>query len=354
MIEDTVNFERNYHLGKIVQGRAKVHLESAGKWYSSELLRNKVVRHRKAKDSKRFHLAVFVRGVVSLLFSHDDFPETFYLDQDRLRSLRTALHDLVYFEICFDLFHGLLRRLGYHRSMSHNIRHVLASALSAILENGGGHSPQQWDKNCDHISLELVRHALHTCGFSHTYDAGLVAETTKFLRDMMHVSFADHAAILQESITEQVQACVNSHMNSTPLDLFNALVAPSNPPPPPPPPPQYVSATPQLISDTSSPHVDQLLDTTNRITHIILLHWRTWGPIVYVIPEDDQPLSFPSADSPKPANTDHAHSAAINHIAADEAQTTAPMAPASGSEPAAQESQTETQFAGSAPEAEPL
>jgi hypothetical protein len=359
LIEDTVNFERNYHLGKIVQGRARVNLEAAQQWYSSEQQRLRVLQNPTPKDSMRFHLEVFVRAVVSLLFSHnplEEFPETFYLDQDRLRNLRTVLHDLVYFEICFDLFDQLLRRLGYQGSTSHSIRHVLRTSLSAILGDGAGHTLQQWMMNCEHISLELVRHALHTCGFTRTYDARLVSETTDCLHHMMLVSFPVHAATLEASITDQILSCVNSHAHSSPLDLFNALVAPSNPTPPP-PPPQYTSTTPQVVSDTLSPYVDQLLDITNRIAHIILLHWRTWGPIVYVIPKDDHatPLSISTSESQaKGENTaDHAHSTAINHLSVDESQAST-IASAAVGEPPGQDSQKETPFAGSAPEASPF
>jgi hypothetical protein len=359
LIEDTINFERNYHLGKIVQGRARVNLGNAQQWYSSEQHRHRVSHDPTAKDSMRVHLEVFVKAVVSLLLSPKpiEFPETFYLDHDRLQNLRIVLHDLVYFEICFTLFSQLLRRLGFHGSMSHSTRHVLRTSLSAILGDGAGHSFQQWMKNHEYISVELVRHALHTCGFSHAYDARLVTETTNFFHHMMLVSFSDHATALEESITDQIQSCVNSHIHSSPLDLFNALVAPSNPPPPH-PPPKYISITPQLASDMLPPHVDQLLDITNRIAHIILLHWRTWGPIVYVIPDDDQAtsLSTPMADpQAKVENTaDHSHSTAINHLSVDESKAPTPVAAAAVGKSAGQDSQKETQFAGSAPEASPF
>ena len=299
LIEDTVNFERNYHLGRIVSGRSRININAIQQWYSFELQRFRPFDRFASKGSPRFQLEVFARAVTSLLFSTDvpdPFPETFYLDQDRLQNLRDAIYDLVMFEICFTLFSGLLRRLAYRGTILESTKITLRNALFAILGDGQQHSTNRWQDNYDHISLQMVRYAWEICGFTHKVDLSLASETSQLLHQMVAPSYPQHASVLEASFVAQVLTCINSHMNLSPLDLFNALVAPPNPPPPP-PPSQNNFPVQSHVTDTLSSHFDQLTDLTNRLTHIILLHWRTWGPIVYVISEEDDTATF-SASGP--------------------------------------------------------
>ncbi|KAF2184381.1 hypothetical protein K469DRAFT_580136 [Zopfia rhizophila CBS 207.26] len=301
LIEDTINFERNYHLGRIVQGRGGINVEAAQQWYASELQRLRKPCTPQ-KDALRFQLEIFVRAVVSILFSNDpccDFPETFYLDQDRLRALKAELHDLVCYEICFDMFGQLLKGLCYHGPISHTTRHNLRTSLSAIMGEGAGHGVSQWMVNCENISLELVRHALHTSGCQPNYDLDLIHKANKHLHKMFLNSFPEHAFILEESILPQVLSCINKNLHASPIDIFNTLVPPSNPPPPPPPSQSSVSVL-HITSDTLSPQPEPFTDLASRVTHIILLHWRTWGPLVYVLPQDESMSTSEMSEETQP------------------------------------------------------
>ncbi|KAF2201985.1 T-complex 11 [Delitschia confertaspora ATCC 74209] len=352
LIEDTVNFERNYHLGKLVQGRARINLEAAQHWYSSEGLRLRHLCTSPLKDSTRLQLEVFIRAVVSLLFSqdpHNEFPETFYLDQDRLRNLRAGVHDLVFFEICFTLFSQLLTGLGHQGPIPPTTRHILRTSLTAILGGGTVHSVHQWLINCEYISLELVRHALHHRGFLHTYNANLVGHTSYVLRKNMLESFREHADELEASFSNRILACVNSHIHSSPLDLFNALIVSANPPPPPPPPPGYSGLSiQQPVTDVLPAYADHSSDLVNRVSHIILLHWQTWGTIAYVT-EDERAISPPISTSPEMSETGSNQpppTNPLNHLApVEESTSTGAVVPTK--EPSAQDSQQDTQIAGS-------
>lgn len=285
LIEDTVNFERHHHLDRLVNGRARVNVESAHQWYESASARFRQLCMPPQRDIMRLKLEIFVRAVVSTLFTSDaqrNFPETFYLDQDRLRSLKSEIDELVYFEICLEMFGRLLKELGYSGMIPLASRQRLHASLSAIVGERVAHGPSQWIVNSEHISLELIRQALALSGQPPSYDLDTLVASNRHLRTLFLNRFHNHALTLESYILPQVLSCVNRNLHSPPMDLFNNLVGPS-----PPPPPQTSShpPVPNRFSpkDTLPSHPEHSLNLSNRITHIILLHWRIWGPIAYVL-----------------------------------------------------------------------
>ncbi|OCK85330.1 Tcp11-domain-containing protein [Lepidopterella palustris CBS 459.81] len=298
LIEDTINFEQKYHLSRIA--RRRINVEIAQRWYSYETHRLRQLSPESFlhKDLGRVQLEVFIHGLIGLLLSNDsrnDFPETFYLDHDRLRTLKSELHDLVYFEICFEIFGLLLKRLGFHGPISHRTRESLRNSLFAIIGEGTGHSSGWWTANREHISVELVRHALHVRGYSHSYDGYLVHEADCLLHQVFYSqcpdAFARHADAVEQTILQEILDCTNRHINSSPMEMFNSLIAPSTPPPPPPPPMSNISAPRPTREQSTSSAPDHLTNIVHRIAHIAMLHWRIWGPIVYVLPEDEDASS---------------------------------------------------------------
>ncbi|KAF2002735.1 Tcp11-domain-containing protein [Amniculicola lignicola CBS 123094] len=277
LIEDTVNFERHYHLDRLVNGKARVNVESAQKWYAEQLGK---FRQLSTPQRSTMHLKfeVFVRAVVSTLFSNDsrcDLPETFYLDQDRLRSLKAEIDDLVLFEICLQMFQQLLKEFGYTGPIPQSTRRRLRTSLFAIIGEGVGHGPAQWKVNTEALSLELIRQAQRTSGRLPNCDHNTLQEANRHL-------------LVETGIFPQVLACAIRHNHSSPMELFNTLIAaPSN----------ALSQTSQptlhapFAHETLSPPPELFTDLSNRITHILLLHWRVWGPIAYVTEEDSKPMS---------------------------------------------------------------
>ncbi|KAF2467110.1 T-complex 11 [Lindgomyces ingoldianus] len=340
LIEDTINFERNYHLGRIVERRGRINTEAAEQWYASALQR---FRQQSCtpppKDNMRVQLGVFVRAVVSMLFSRGpscEFPETFYLDQERLLALRSEILDIVFFEICFDMFGQLLKVLKYNGPIPYARKADLRASLLAIIREGAYHGSSQWISNRENISLELFRHAWQVTGGQQTFhpDVDLIQTATKHLDMMFENSFSTHACVLEDAILPQILTCIHGHLHSSPYELFQTLVAPTTPPPPP-PAPHHPSVT--IQHDTSSPYPGQFSDISNRISHIVLLHWRIWGPIVYVLP-DDQPT--PTSKIPEDVpSTPQSHTLPAPPVDSG-SNTVEPLDPGQ-----------ETQLAGPAPEA---
>ena len=337
-------------------------MEGAQRWYSCEekAMRQSAPPSYVRKDIGRAQFETFVQAVVDILLSNDpskDFPETFYLDQDRLRVLKSELHDIVHFDMCCKVFAWLLREMNYRGPVPHTAQQNLRNSLFAIVGEDRNYSSRQWIVNVDYVAVELVRHALNLCGYTHSYKAHLLQKAHEMLRAMLcspHQGvFAHNADVLKRTILPEILACANRHVNSSPMEMFSTLIAPSAPPPPP-PPPSHMNLVVQRIANEQNPSSpsDHLTDIVHRITHIAVLHWRIWGPIVYVLPEEkDSALNLRTTDGP----SDDRQSRPSEPLVIKNESTT-PSLPTTGSTPSPTPSPQPgaRQMTGQAPEASTL
>jgi hypothetical protein len=301
LVEDTVNFESHYHLDRLVRGKSRVDRKAAQKWWTSAALEFRPQCTTLPTFTPRSELEIFTRAVVASLFAKGgpcEVPDTFYLDHDRLRVLKSEIEDLIHFDICSDLFEQLLQEFGYSGPMTGATRKELRTALSAIVGEGEHHIAQSWVHHAGPISLEIYRQASVLTGRSPFQNLGYLQKAKHYLRDLFENTFVAHASALKATLLPQVLICANKHFNSSSNDLFNSLVLPT-----PPPPPQALGLIPTPPVDTSTPpYADKLVDLTNRITHIILLHWRIWGPIAYIL-DEEKPAPTHSYSQKRPYTT---------------------------------------------------
>ncbi|KAL1623678.1 Protein SOSEKI 1 [Neofusicoccum ribis] len=281
LIEDTINFEQKYHLDRIA--RRRILVERSQCWFAQHAITcRSIPADCNAKDRG---LRVIVRGLLSLLTSSDrqgSFPETFYLDFDRLRVLRAEFRDQVYLGVATATFRFLLRRIGFTRSVPDSHVQALREAVSAIVvvnEVAGTSSNQHWLVNIDNTSVEIVRHALSLCGAEAEYDAELVDITAERLRHLVRPEFGmvfhEQASAMRESLTNRVMKNTESFTSSSSVDIFNTLVNCT--------PAANTASTPDSTTsqEPEGPESEYLDDIARRITHIAVLHWRIWGSIVY-------------------------------------------------------------------------
>lgn len=299
LIEDTVNFETHYHLDRLVNGRARVNIQTAQKWYQSATQEFASLCASQCGSSS-LNLELFVRGVTATLFGKDgrsDFPETMYLDTDRLQVIKAEIEDSIFFEICLNMFDILLKQFGYQRPILLTARQQLITSLTAIMgESGLGYGPHQWMANSEALSLEILRQASNLAGRSTAYDHDNLSSANQHLRHLFFSTFTTQARNLETAILPTILAAINKHNSSSPLELFNTLVpnTVSNTSPP-------IHNAPFTIADTFSPlqllhpDTDKFSDIAKRISHIIILHWRVWGKIVYV--QEDRITSHSASTS---------------------------------------------------------
>jgi hypothetical protein len=297
LIEDTVNFEKHYHLNRLVNGRPRVNINTAQNWFSDAIEEFGPQCSPRPRAGPCFELEVFTRAVIAISFGRDgrsDFPETFFLDYSRLRALKAEIDDLVMFEVCMDMFIALARQFEYEGPISLAIRQQLRAAISDVIGDAAGHGPQQWMMNSEALSLEILRQASRIVGRPATYSFDLMAEANHNLRVLFVRKSAYHARRLEDSLLPQILSNIDRHSGSSPMELFTNLVSVSPVMPPLP------TLSRSSISHTFAfahlhPEAAKLTDLANRITHIILLHWRVWGPIAYVLDDESYHSSVTSS-----------------------------------------------------------
>lgn len=244
---------------------------------------------------------------------------------DRLRCLRLEIEDLVHLEMCFAMFDQLRKGLGHTGTLSDASKNHLRSSLTAILGECIGHGSQAWIYNSESISLEIYRQAHNISGRSPSLNHNILRIWNERLRSTFQLSFASHAATLEAVFRQQVLSCVKKNYNASPAELYNNLVA--TPPSTSTPSFMHLASTIDTFSYFNNTPQERLNDLSKRISHIILLHWRIWGPIAYV--QNDQPATTTLPPPPR-------SSAYSPPMSAPSAQPTppppAPMCPASASD----------------------
>jgi hypothetical protein len=242
-------------------------------------------------------LEVFVRAVLAQLFNRNgrhEFPDTFYLDQDRLRTLKAEVEDLIHFEVCVSVFRTLLRERDYNGVITTPIRQQLHTSLMAIMGETGGYGSQQWNIQREALSLELVRQALVVTGHTLSFDHATLSETNELLHTGFQQSFNTHDRDLEHILLQQVLACVRRHANSTATELFNDLVPSGHTTSHKPTPFAHLTApnTPR-----PNPESAKWQDIAKRITHTTILHWRVWDRIAYLQEDGSSRSSSPPTDA---------------------------------------------------------
>jgi hypothetical protein len=300
LIEDTVNFEKHYHLDRLVSRRSRVDIDAAHAWYICATWEFTEQHPGRPTDSPQIKLEIFVRAVIAQFLNRNgrhEFPETFYLDQDRLRTLKAEIEDLIHIEVCMDAFAFLLKTYGHHGPMTPSVRRHLHASLLAIMGDALGCGSHQWVMNSEALSLELLRQASNVTGRPVSYCLNDLSRTNHRLLDMFHSSFATHNPRVEQMLLEQVLSCTARNSSYTPMDLHSNLVLVAKPAPLPTSNLLHLQSNDtSLPLNTLDPETMQWQNIANRITHIVLLHWRVWDRIAYV--QEDGPESSSAATSP--------------------------------------------------------
>lgn len=302
LIEDTINFEQKYHCGRIA--RQRIDPEPSRLWY---------LQTGDLDDaSSTVRLNIFIHALLNMVlypFNNDTFPETFSLDSDRLRSLRSDISDLFCLDACEKVFVDLALAAGLSRTHLHEARESLRSDLSSIITLSPYGST--WDDNLENVTLEVVRHLfllardddrdLDTTREHQLRDTADEALRTIF-SDPKRSFFWARGEQVKEEVTPAILANVERFINVSPVDIFNAFISPCG---------DASLRQKQFLGKLAPDSLsvgNVLADVVRRVSHIAVLHWRIWAPIVYLYEPDpvaqavDMVRSGSSLrDSPAPA-----------------------------------------------------
>ncbi|KAI5264305.1 hypothetical protein E4T47_08821 [Aureobasidium subglaciale] len=259
LIDDTVNFQQKYHLHKIAANRFK--LESARSWFKQEesLFSNRALGLTP--------LEIFSSAVLRSLLSQDPpshFPETFHLDAERLRILRSDLHSLVQMDMCCNAFDVLIKdkiddntRLAARKSLQANIADIIGESRLYL-------------ENLENISAQIVRLVLQLEGATAAFDSDMMSIVEHHLRAELPFSSSAFGVKLEELFSAQfprLRNAINSSTRHNLLALHDAMLPPTQP--------AGKCVSQKVISE---PPMDEVL---KRVTHLAILHWHVWAAIVY-------------------------------------------------------------------------
>ncbi len=264
LIEDTVDFEQRYFLRRIASQRLDV--RRSAEWFTNAES-HAHVGSRVGTNGRRWHsTVVFFETLVHSLFAspQNDNLQTFAFDQSRLDSLRTEIRDLIHLETCSRLFSILTRYLEYAGSAQSIIILKLRQSIISIVRPTSAES--SWQQNLTNVALEIVRTAHHLSSSENFTDLDLVDFAENYLRKGLDVESAGYRQVgraIEQALTPMVLDRVSSYSELSPLMIYDY-------------------SGPGKDSRASDGAIQDLEDVAKLVAHIGTLHWRVWGPLVYL------------------------------------------------------------------------
>lgn len=283
LIDDTLQFQQRYHQHRISIGRIDV--PRAREWLEQE------VEQLVADSEIDTQLNAFTSALLRAVVTHGglaSLPQTFYLDTDRLRILSGEIHSLVLFEVCGDVLAELAADKLDAKTCD-KARDQLQQSLNAIVSVHGKFLP-----HVENIAVEIVRIMLNSEGCDSSYDPDLVSLAENRLRvDLQTTSeaFSRHCKDLLEKLLPQLQTSVRQHVKFSTMALHDTfLPAPATPYP-------TLGFGAVMEGLITKPKSNPIRDVIERFTHLAVLHWQIWSPIVYLASPTPEIDAHSSAES---------------------------------------------------------
>ncbi|GAB7361440.1 hypothetical protein MBLNU230_g1496t1 [Neophaeotheca triangularis] len=275
-IEDTLNFHRRYNQQRIDIG--KLDIDPSRAWLEIEMERmgsdGYLPRATEALTAGIFR--ELMSGMPTELFPQT-FPHVWYLDFDRLRNFQAELRGMIHHEVCCHTLAALVDQTTTQTQIA-TARHRLHESLNAIIGIQAGH-----EENLENIAVEIVR--IISDVEDREFDGMLVTLAEHILRNEFRQTsptFTNCANELSDRLVPKLQTGVRANVRRSPLELQDALLPPVALP--------SMSAIPSSYGAVLNPayHNSQFsdpdTDLVNRITHMVVLHWHVWSPLVYLKP----------------------------------------------------------------------
>lgn len=235
---------------------------------------------RKATGNLPDHLETLSSSLLrDLLFASSTtcLTATFYLDIDRLRTIRLDMHNMICQRICSDVLADLVAPLASRTGLSEAVE-ALRHALPAIVS-----AQSQWLENVENVAVEIVRIFLTSEGRESPYDPDLMELAKRKLHeDLAPASgaFRSHAQEMLDVFLPKIKESVGTHQHLTALELQEALV------PPLPVPTMHTPGFGAVCQPVgASRQVDPDTELVRRFTHVVVLHWQVWADL-YLAPPD--------------------------------------------------------------------
>ena len=272
MINESTYYEQRHFIGRIAGGMEVV---EARNWYDAVMSSDSLdttsdgedlaVSESDIQDNDQIS---FARTVVDLICDPaSKIPNTFVYDKERIQSLRADFQKCLLQTIITESYCRLLRQLQYLEMPSLGL---INKVLLRVWQIDQTFLPGQSGKTVsDEIILEITRSAYETCcietlprdehmAMVRSYIQSATVKDSDLYHDIL-ASTWDELDILIEQEVESIQ-------DLQPLQILNHY---------------RPNPSPQLKLETLGLH-----SLAQRIAHVAVLHWRVWGPILYLQPRE--------------------------------------------------------------------
>ena len=263
MIDDSVHFEQKYFLKRIAAGT--INVAQARDWYATA-----VQNERYNLDASNTHLAAFARSIIVMVMSNDvDLPTTFTFDVDRLQLLHVQIQKCMFQVICREAFIQCLSGIGYFATPSMDACSNLIQRVSNV--SGRYSTDNSGNDRINDVALEIVREAYRVRALDSLPDEALVERTQGYLSYALQRD-SHILQNLEDWLCIELEDMVNGELEQisklTPLQLLD----------------RYAHSRNRVTSTSAIKGPDDLQVIAQQIAHITVLHWRVWGPILYLQP----------------------------------------------------------------------
>lgn len=281
LIEDGVNFQQKYHLTRMHYGR--LDSSKARRWFLRE--HNRHLTSNPQPDKIRVFVAALFKSLLSQS-SLSSMPETFSLDSDRLRTMRADLHNLIYTNICLEVFDNDLCQ-----SVGEETRNKAKNKFKATLPSLVGDS-RRFVECASNIAVEIVRQSLEAEKSADKFDARRTELAEGRLECELvstSIHFNRQAKQLYSTFAPRLEKMIRENLPLTPLTLHDKMFAPS--------PSRVTLGNPSAAEKVTTAQQSKSIEAVlGRICHVAVLHWHIWSPLVYDVQEEEaSPLSPPSS-----------------------------------------------------------
>jgi hypothetical protein len=229
------------------------------------------------KDKVFSPVAVMFRGLSELLLQYDDrvkFPQTFHFDVGRLWQLRAELQTLINIDICWSILDDFVgdRQTSASRD---DLYPIFRSRISSLLEDNDGQCRRRARlPSIANVALELARLASVACGSDDAMSDNVVLPIERalhyhFTRESTQFRYIQGK--LRKELVDMTFGFAKRYLPMSPLAICES------------------QRTRQLHPQAPiSHHYIELEAVAMRLAHIGVLHWRVWGPLLYV--QEDAPF----------------------------------------------------------------
>lgn len=219
-----------------------------------------------------------------------EFPETFLFDSDRLWQLRTGLQNLINLDVSWYIFESYVHAQKRYLSAPAETYATFRTRIGALMEENTeerGSSPQ-WTKTVRSIALEMARFASAACcgdasGISDDVLQPIEAALEWHLSNESDL-FRYFQNAMREKLLTSTMVLTKRYLSLSPLSICESQRGGSH------------TTSPLTPTATMSQQQFDIERVAMRLSHMGVLHWRVWAPLLYVreslSPEDVLELQY--------------------------------------------------------------